>query len=575
MRLIHLLILTLAILQPSSALAKRVAIVIGNDTYQTLPQLNNAARDARDMASMLSRLGFEVIVRTDAGSQEIGRALAEFEAKASGAEAALVFYAGHGIQADGVNWLIPSDANVEVEADLRFEGIRASELLETMKRAGADVNILILDACRDNPLPKRVRSGARGLEVLPIPKGVGGTAILYSAGPGEVAQDGVPGENGIFTDALLKAMEEPGLDLQKVFQETARQVQIATNRAQTPFINTSISGEFFFQSPEQEQTVSALNQQITSLKLQLAMEEVQKRDTRIRELVNELASVTADRGEELEDHRALKVRSKELEIKLDSVRAELAEAAEKRSLANDEIKAHKNQLSSLQRSLAQAESRLTEEQQISAEALARVTLLNRQTASLRLQLASMQKALESSESKNKERQVQITSLSKRLNQALATKVQELARFRSEFFGRLREVLKGRRDIRIVGDRFVFQSEVLFASGSAEIGSDGQKQLAGLSRTLSDIASRIPPSINWILQVEGHTDHNPINTPLFQSNWDLSAARAISVVNILIKQGIPANRLSATGYGEFQPFDKGTSEVALRRNRRIEIKLTQR
>ena len=187
------------------------------------------------------------------------------------------------------------------------------------------------------------------------------------------------------------------------------------------------------------------------------MEEVQKRDTRIRELVNELASVTADRGEELEDHRALKVRSKELEIKLDSVRAELAEAAEKRSLANDEIKAHKNQLSSLQRSLAQAESRLTEEQQISAEALARVTLLNRQTASLRLQLASMQKALESSESKNKERQVQITSLSKRLNQALAAKVQELARFRSEFFGRLREVLKGRRDIRIVGDRFVFQS----------------------------------------------------------------------------------------------------------------------
>ena len=166
MRLIHLLILTLAILQPSSALAKRVAIVIGNDTYQTLPQLNNAARDARDMASMLSRLGFEVIVRTDAGSQEIGRALAEFEAKASGAEAALVFYAGHGIQADGVNWLIPSDANVEVEADLRFEGIRASELLETMKRAGADVNILILDACRDNPLPKRVRSGARGLEGL-------------------------------------------------------------------------------------------------------------------------------------------------------------------------------------------------------------------------------------------------------------------------------------------------------------------------------------------------------------------------------------------------------------------------
>jgi chemotaxis protein MotB len=159
--------------------------------------------------------------------------------------------------------------------------------------------------------------------------------------------------------------------------------------------------------------------------------------------------------------------------------------------------------------------------------------------------------------------------------ALASKVQELARYRSEFFGRLREVLGKRKDVRIVGDRFVFQSEVLFETGSAELGGAGQQQLGQLARALTEIAARIPKDLPWVLRVDGHTDRIPIHTPEFRSNWELSTARAISVVRFLIDQGIPADHLAATGFGEHQPLDPGLSEAALRRNRRIELKLTQR
>jgi len=194
---------------------------------------------------------------------------------------------------------------------------------------------------------------------------------------------------------------------------------------------------------------------------------------------------------------------------------------------------------------------------------------------LREQLASLAAALDASEAKAREQEVQITNLGQRLNAALATRVAELARYRSEFFGRLREVLGDRQDVRIVGDRFVFQSEVLFDSASADLGEEGQRQIARLATTLAEIASRIPDNIDWILQVDGHTDRRPIATARFPSNWELSAARAISVVRFLNERGIPFDRLAATGYGEFHPIDEGTDEIALRRNRRIEIRLTQR
>ncbi len=198
-------------------------------------------------------------------------------------------------------------------------------------------------------------------------------------------------------------------------------------------------------------------------------------------------------------------------------------------------------------------------------------MLNAQIAALREQLARIEAVLETSESANREQRAQIVDLGQRLNAALATKVQELALFRSEFFGRLSEVLSDREDVRIVGDRFVFQSEVLFGSGSAQVADAGKEKLAQFAATLREITPRIPGNINWILQVEGHTDTVPIYNEQFRSNWELSAARAISVVKFLVEQGVPAERLSATGYGEYQPISPGDLE----RNRRIEMKLTQR
>ncbi len=203
-----------------------------------------------------------------------------------------------------------------------------------------------------------------------------------------------------------------------------------------------------------------------------------------------------------------------------------------------------------------------------------IVVLNRQLAAIRQQLSAIQEALEASESKLKGQEVKIKDLSTRLNAALASKVQELQRYRSEFFGRLREALGNRSDIKIVGDRFVFQSEVLFPTGSDELQEGGREQLGKLAATLKDIAAKIPKDIDWVLRVDGHTDVRPIRKT-FASNWELSAARAIAVVKFLIEQGIAPNRLVAAGFGEFQPIDKGQSDEAFARNRRIELKITNR
>ena len=254
-----------------------------------------------------------------------------------------------------------------------------------------------------------------------------------------------------------------------------------------------------------------------------------------------------------------------------ALEAQLAEQVERTQLAQKELDARDIRLEELFTEYRAQEETLTAEQKISAEARRQVELLNAQVAALRLQLAKIEAALEVSELKSKEQGAQILDLGKRLNAALATKVQELAKFRSEFFGRLREVLADRKDVRVVADRFVFQSEVLFDSGSADIGIRGELKLIKLAETLREISATFPDEINWILQVEGHTDAVPINTPRFKDNWALSTARARSVVDILIAEGIPPHRLSATGYGEFQPIDP----LDLNRNRRIELKLTQR
>lgn len=281
--------------------------------------------------------------------------------------------------------------------------------------------------------------------------------------------------------------------------------------------------------------------------------------------VSELAATIAERDRSL---TALRDRSKELEAKL-------ASEQERTALAQKEVEKKDLTIRELSAQAERIGDDLTAEQQASREARERVEALNRQLAALRQQLARLNAALEASEAKAAAQNVQIVSLGKRLNEALASKVEELARYRSEFFGRLREALGNRSGIRVVGDRFVFQSEVLFPSGSANLNPGGRDQIAKLASTLSNIAARIPDDLNWVLRVDGHTDRRPIRTAQFPSNWELSSARAIAVVKALIARGVPAQRLVAAGFGEFQPLDTRRDEVAYRRNRRIEFKLTQR
>ncbi|WP_374763222.1 peptidoglycan -binding protein [Yunchengibacter salinarum] len=222
-----------------------------------------------------------------------------------------------------------------------------------------------------------------------------------------------------------------------------------------------------------------------------------------------------------------------------------------------------------------AQAQLSEEERLSARAQKEVSRLRRNLDALRDKLSRLQAALEASEARDKRNQAVIVNLGKRLNQALASKVEELADYRSEFFGRLKKALSSRPEIRVEGDRFVFASELLFASGSAELGPEGRAEMRRFADTLKTIAAEIPDDLNWILRVDGHTDKRPISSPRFANNWELSAARAISVVQFLIDQGVAPDRLAATGFGAHQPIDPADNALAYARNRRIEMRLTQR
>ena len=219
---------------------------------------------------------------------------------------------------------------------------------------------------------------------------------------------------------------------------------------------------------------------------------------------------------------------------------------------------------------------LENERAANQRALSQVELLNQQIAALRKQIAALEEALNASEARDRESNTKIADLGRRLNVALAQRVQELNRYRSDFFGRLREILADRENIRIVGDRFVFQSEVLFPTGSDAINAEGQVEMKKVADAIIELQKEIPPEINWVLRVDGHTDNKPLSgTGRYRDNWELSSARATSVVKFFIANGVPANRLVAAGFGEYQPLDGADNDEARRKNRRIELKLTER
>jgi chemotaxis protein MotB len=223
--------------------------------------------------------------------------------------------------------------------------------------------------------------------------------------------------------------------------------------------------------------------------------------------------------------------------------------------------------------IAALNSELQNKDDLSQEAAAQVSLLNQQLSALRTQIAALEQALQATEAKDADNRTQITDLGRRLNLALAQRVQDLSTYRSDFFGKLRKILEGRADVRVVGDRFVFQSEVLFGAGEAAISSEGEAQMGKLADAIKELQTQIPEDVNWVLRVDGHTDKRPINTPEFPSNWELSAARSIAVVKYFVEQGIPSQHLVAAGFGDSRPIDTGDTEEAFAKNRRIEFKLT--
>jgi chemotaxis protein MotB len=355
-----------------------------------------------------------------------------------------------------------------------------------------------------------------------------------------------------------------------------------------------------------------LTAELTNLTTQLASA-TKERDTLVAQLsqsrderdqiVAQLAEATTTLSRREMEIRRLQALQAENEDALATAQASLASRVAALEVAEATLAATQAELASVERTLEEriaaleasqtalqtSESELADATARNITSLARISDLETENAAsreevaqmttavtaLRLRLEELTGLLAEKEAELARDKIAIASLGKSLNNALASRVQDLQRFRSEFFGRLRDILRGRDDVRVVGDRFVFQSEVLFAQGQAAIGPEGRARLAQLAIALNQIAADIPDDIDWILQVEGHTDDIPVRAGRFTDNWDLSTERALSVVRFLAEQGLPANRLAAAGYGEFQPLDSAGSDEARRRNRRIEMKLTQR
>jgi len=370
-----------------------------------------------------------------------------------------------------------------------------------------------------------------------------------------------------FLGQALSGRDQALVKLQSQVSELAELLSLERRNADDLRNNIAqLSGELQISvalRDDMKTTISRLRLQgkETEQKLATVLATAEAGKTKISAQLEELNSLA-------QDVTALRALREELEAKIAAM-AEKLEQSGKTLLAEKEIS------KSARAKLKQSGKTLLAEREISKSARAKLALLNQQMAALRQTLAKISQALEVSEKLAADQKIQVSSLGQRLNAALASKVHELSRYRSEFFGRLRELLGGKKGVRIVGDRFVFQSEVLFAKGSADMGEAGKKRLLQLAQTLREISKDIPPDIDWVLRVDGHTDKDPIHTSRFPSNWELSSARAISVVQFLVSQNLPPNRFAAAGFGEFQPLEKREDEIAKRRNRRIELKFTQR
>lgn len=333
-----------------------------------------------------------------------------------------------------------------------------------------------------------------------------------------------------------------------------------------------------------DEALASLGMRISKLAEILSLEQAET--TRLEQLLAvRTASLTESQARISEQQETIRDQTAvlaERDLKLGALRDRLSDQIglsetlqrdiEALTALRDQIRAELEQQIAAREDIRQ---QLQTESALNLDNLAQIALLNKQLGEFRQQLAALADALEIAEQKLADKQIVIEDLGQRLNTALASKARQLQRYSSEFFGRLREALGQYPDIRIEGDRFILPSELLFESGSDQLGAEGRQQVARLARTLNEIAAIIPADIDWILRVDGHTDRRPINSERFESNWELSAARAISLVRQMAENGVPLARMAAAGFAEYHPVDLATTAAAYARNRRIELKLTSR
>jgi len=301
-------------------------------------------------------------------------------------------------------------------------------------------------------------------------------------------------------------------------------------------------------------TIASLNEDINTL----------------RQVKNELEKNVADLAGALykSEHEILVLRDRSK-----ALTARLAKKEEMTALAQKEIKEQTIRIQALISVVDTQKEAIDKEKQLSADTRAEVSLLTKQINSLRDQLKMISDALALTKEKARKKDEKIADLGKKLNIALAKKINELEKYQSEFFKRLKKILGENPAIQVQGDRFVFQAGLLFKSASADLGAEGRTYLAALAHTLQEVSNKIPKDLKWILRIDGHTDRIPIHNEIFASNWELSTARAVSVVRFLSQKGIPKNRMAAAGFSKYHPIDSADTPEAYKKNRRIEIKLT--
>ncbi len=331
------------------------------------------------------------------------------------------------------------------------------------------------------------------------------------------------------------------------------------------FLSTALRGS--------DNTITQLKEEIAELTQSLSME-----STKDATLSQELAALNAQLAASQSANSTLTQQLSAdtatisgLQDSQKSLQAQLSDAQAQAAAATGRIATLQAQMQAV--SGGDLQSKLTDAQKLNQQDAAQIALLNQQMAALRAQLAALQVALEAAQTADQKDQVQITDLGKQLNEALARKVEELQQYQSVFFKTLSESLQGEKNIKVVGDRFVFESDVLFPVDQATITPAGKAEIAQVANAIKEIAVKIPPDVNWVLSVDGYADAQPIKGGPYKSNFDLSAARALSVLDLLIADGVPENRLVTSGMGSNNPIATGNTPTDYAQNRRIEFRLT--